>query len=321
MLAKIYPKCYNSFKTWCFSNKKYIDLYTKLGSPRPFDVTLRDGLQSLCKDEQENYKTNEKIELYKRIIEKHNIRNIEVGSIVSKKVLPIFNDTMILYDYIDLQQKWYEPYVKTNNYIVVPNEKKLDDIINTNINNFSLITSVSDNFQLKNTKMNLGDSDNELKKILCKLDEKYNDKQLYNIKLYVSCINECPIDGKIDNDFIVNRLLNLNNMNLNITNICLSDTCGNLNIYDFEYIVESCQFFGLLFNKISLHLHVKPGNENEVEKIIHKALDYGITQFDVSLLNSGGCSVTMDKNRLLPNLSYELYYKSLCNYIEKCSLI
>jgi isopropylmalate/homocitrate/citramalate synthase len=271
----------------------------------------------LSKDEQENYKTNEKIDLYKRIIEKHNIRNIEVGSIVSKKVLPIFNDTMILYDYIDLQQKWYEPYVKTNNYIVVPNEKKLDDIINTNVNNFSLITSVSDNFQLKNTKMSLKDSDDELKKIFCKLDNKFNDKKMYNTKLYVSCINECPIDGKIDNDFIVNRLLNLNNMNLNITNICLSDTCGSLTIEDFQYIIETCDYFGLMFKKISLHLHVKPGNENKVEKIIHKALDYGITQFDVSLLNSGGCSLTMDKNRLLPNLSYELYYKSLCSYIEK----
>lgn len=318
MLAKTYPTCHNSFRKWCFSNKKYIDLYIKLGRPTPFDVTLRDGLQSLSKEEKENYTTNKKIEIYNHIIEKHNVKNIEIGSIVSKKVLPIFNDTLNLHDYIDLQQKWYEPYVNRNNYVLIPNEKNLDKIINTNINNYSLITSVSNNFQLKNTKMNLLECDNELKKIFCKLDDKNINKGLYNIKLYVSCINECPIDGKIDNDFIVNRLLNLNNMSMNITTICLSDTCGSLNVEDFEYIVETCQFFGLLFNKISLHLHVKPGNENEVEKIIHKALDYGIIEFDVSLLSSGGCSVTMDKNKLLPNLSYQLYYKSICDYIEKC---
>jgi hypothetical protein len=35
------------------------------------------------------------------------------------------------------------------------------------------------------------------------------------------------------------------------------------------------------------------------------------------LLESGGCSVTMDKNKLATNLSYELYYKSLFTYILK----
>jgi hypothetical protein len=106
-------------------------------------------------------------------------------------------------------------------------------------------------------------------------------------------------------------------MNYNINTFCLSDTCGSLTTDDLEYIIDACQFFGLFLKKVSLHLHVKPGNEVEIENIIHKALDYGITQFDVSLLNTGGCSVTMDKTKVLPNLSYELYYKSLCDYIEK----
>ena len=224
---------------------------------------------------------------------------------------------MILHDYILLQQKWYEPYIEKNNYLVIPNEPKLKNVINNNINNISLITSVSNNFQLKNTKMNLKQSDNEIEKILCKLNEQYNNNK-YNVKLYVSCINECPIDGKIDNDFIVNRLLQLNNMVVNT--ICLSDTCGSLTINDFEYIIDTCYYFGLLLKKISLHLHVKPGNENEVEQIIHKALDYGIINFDVSALETGGCSVTIDKNKLAPNLSYNLYYKSLCDYIERKTL-
>ena len=135
------------------------------------------------------------------------------------------------------------------------------------------------------------------------------------IKLYVSCINECPISGKIDNDFIVNKLLTINKMN--VDNICLSDTCGTLDLEDFEYIVDTCKSFGLPYNKLSLHLHVKNGREDIVEKIIHKALDRRIIDFDVSLLETGGCSVTMNKNQIAPNLSYDLYYKSLVNYIEK----
>jgi hypothetical protein len=163
--------------------------------------------------------------------------------------------------------------------------------------------------------MTLEESDQDLYNMLFQLDEnKYRRFKPY-IKLYVSCISDCPIEGKIDNDFIVNRLLLLNK--LNVENLCLSDTCGSLEIEDFEYIIETCSFFGLHPSKFSLHLHVKPGRENIIEKIIHKALDYKIIKFDVSLLETGGCSVTMKKENLAPNLSYELYYKALYNYILK----
>jgi hypothetical protein len=83
--------------------------------------------------------------------------------------------------------------------------------------------------------------------------------------------------------------------------------------------MDSCLFFGIPPSKISLHLHVKKERERDIEEIIHKALDYKIINFDVSSLDSGGCSVTMDKRNLTPNLSYNLYYKALCNYIIKKS--
>ena len=145
-------------------------------------------------------------------------------------------------------------------------------------------------------------------------DNKYRKRKPF-VKLYVSCINECPIEGKIDIHFIVNRILKLNSMN--VDSICLSDTCGTLNVDDFEYIVDTCAFFGFPLSKFSLHLHVKREREKEVERIIHKALDRKIINFDVSYLETGGCSVTMDKKNLVSNLSYDLYYKTLCNYIIK----
>jgi len=70
-------------------------------------------------------------------------------------------------------------------------------------------------------------------------------------------------------------------------------------------------------SKLSLHLHDKPGKEDIVEQIIHTALDRKIINYDVSLLTTGGCSVTMKKENMSPNLSYELYYKSIVKYIEK----
>ena len=119
----------------------------------------------------------------------------------------------------------------------------------------------------------------------------------------------------IDNDFIVHRLLQLNTKRVDL--LCLSDTCGTLTCDDFEYIVDTCYYFGIPYSKFALNLHVNYGKEIEVEKIIHKALDRKIINFDVSLLDSGGCSITISKDKMVPNLSYDLYYKSLVNYIKR----
>ena len=315
----MYPKCAQSFKKWYLSSYKFGKMYNDLGKPKPFDVTLRDGLQALTKEEQNAFTTYDKLSLYNNIISIHNPKHIEIGSIVSEKVLPIFKDTIeiceILYD-IQLNDCLFQKDKRKSNFVLISNNDKLKSVINNpKINHFSFITSVSNSFQQKNTKMTLEESDEDIYKMLYELDDNKYRKRKPFIKLYVSCINECPIEGKIDVHFIVNRILKLNSMN--VDSICLSDTCGTLNVDDFEYIVDTCAFFGFPLSKFSLHLHVKREREKEVEKIIHKALDRKIIKFDVSYLETGGCSVTMDKKNLVSNLSYDLYYKTLCNYIIK----
>lgn len=316
MLTKnMYPTCAKTFRSWRLSNPEFHNFYYEMGSPVPFDVTLRDGLQGLSRNEQTYFTTNKKLEIYKDIVSRYEPKNIEIGSIVSEKVLPVFKDTLKIFETINTNQKANKIFIQ-NNYILIPNKEKLRDVINNiYINYFSFITSTSNSFQLKNTKMTLEESDKEIYEMLYQLNINTFRMQEPIVKLYVSCINECPIDGKIDNDFIVNRILQLSKMN--IDNICLSDTCGTITLDDFEYIIETCLFFGLSPSKLSLHLHVKPDKVNEIRKIIHMALDFKITNFDVSCLNTGGCSVTMDKNRLNPNLSYDLYYESFVRYIEK----
>ena len=316
MLTNMYPKCAQSFKNWCLSRYKFGKMYNDLGKPKPFDVTLRDGLQALSKDQQNAFTTSEKLILYNNIISIHNPKHIEIGSIVSEKVLPVFKDTIeiseMLYDK-QFNDCLFQKEKRKSNFVLISNKERLKSVINNpKINHFSFITSVSNSFQQKNTKMSLEESDDDIYEMLYELDDRKNKPF---VKLYVSCVNECPIEGKINNDFIVNRIIKLNNMN--VDKICLSDTCGTLTEDDFEYIVDTCAFLGFPLSKFSLHLHVKREREIEVEKIIHKALDRKIVNFDVSYLETGGCSVTMDKKKLTPNLSYDLYYKALCNYIIK----
>ena len=79
-----YPKCVRSFLEFYQSNKTLTNKYTnKLLRVRPFDVTLRDGLQGLNSDEQKIYTTDFKQQIYKEIMEKYNPRNIEIGSCVT----------------------------------------------------------------------------------------------------------------------------------------------------------------------------------------------------------------------------------------------
>jgi predicted ATP-dependent protease len=49
----LYPVCAESFKKWYLSNDKYKKIYLNLGKLELFDVTLRDGLQGLTKEEQD----------------------------------------------------------------------------------------------------------------------------------------------------------------------------------------------------------------------------------------------------------------------------
>lgn len=301
----IYPKCESSFMKLVYSQKKLTNLYVnKLIKVTPFDVSLRDGLQCLTISEQCNFNTDLKKEIYNKIIRKYNPRNIEIGSFVNNQILPIFSDTKELINYVNNNNN-------NRHYVLVPNKDKLINAINSGATNYSFITSVSNSFQLKNTKKTLAETYSNLINMMSYLDKSAVEN--YKVKLYVSCIDDCPIEGKIHTHNIVSELFSLSL--LNFDKICLSDTCGTLTHENFINIIEDTKKLGIDTKKFSLHLHVNPEREEEVEKIFHTAINYGIDEFDVSDLKTGGCSVTMDREKIAPNMSYEQYYKFLTNYL------
>ena len=68
----IYPVCDTTFKKWLNDNYNYFKFYKSL-NPRIFDVSLRDGLQSIIKEEQIKYSTDVKIQIYYEILNKYNL--------------------------------------------------------------------------------------------------------------------------------------------------------------------------------------------------------------------------------------------------------
>jgi hydroxymethylglutaryl-CoA lyase len=276
------------------------------------DVSLRDGLQGLSKECQETFTLNKKKDIFHNIIFNYKPKNIEIGSIVNPKVLPIMSDSLQLYDYAVNFIK-NNAKMDTNIYIVVPNEKGFNIGLSHNILNYSFLTSVSNSFQQTNVNKTLLETKKELKSIYEKIES--IKTQEFKTKLYISCINDCPLEGKMDNDYIVHEILYYHADFPNINEFCLSDTCGSLKFEDYKYIIGNCIYFGLHPSKISLHLHVKKDNIEEIRQIVKHSIDNNINRFDVSIMESGGCSLTMPAANLLPNASYELFN----SFFKECS--
>jgi hypothetical protein len=105
---------------------------------------------------------------------KHNVKNIDLGTIEPTSNFPIFDDSIPFLDLINNFNVYNNS--KINNYVFIPNMSKLEKTINNNpiLNNFSFITSFSDSYQFKKTKKSLEKSDEELIEMLKLLKEQNN---------------------------------------------------------------------------------------------------------------------------------------------------
>ena len=270
-------------------------------SYRLFDISLRDGLQSLNPESQKLIKLADKIAIYNKIINEFNPSFIEIGSIVSPKLLPIMSDSLQLLEHVSDQP-----------YLLVPslNKMKILQDVNTPFN-ISLITSVSNSFQQKNINKSLVETKEEIASIIRFIKSM---KRFIQIKLYISCISHCPIEGKINNLFIAKEINWYYINHKMIQNICLSDTCANLTFKDFKEIIDVCIYYYFIPVKLlSLHLHINKYKMKEIIQIFNYAMDCGINVFDVSIFNDlGGCSMTI--NHPYPNLDYDTFSDLMTNY-------
>ena len=268
-------------------SKKYFNNNNNL---KLFDVSLRDGLQS----QKRIYSLNEKKSMLKEIITNYNPDNIEVGSIVSEKVLPQMRDSIELYKYAESlnNNKKY--------YLLVPNKNKLKIALDNDIKNMSFISSFSDTFQTKNIKKTLKETKEEIENINTIL----KNNNLKENKLYLSCFNDCPFEDNISNYAIIDDLMYYNELEA-FNELCLSDTTGKLTFDNFNELINDIRRI-INVNKLSLHLHCNSKNLDNTIEIIDLALKFSINKFDISYIDEGGCSVTMNDKNLNSNLNYKI---------------
>jgi hydroxymethylglutaryl-CoA lyase len=280
--------------------------------PQLFDVSLRDGIQNA---DHNKWTTDLKMSTFRKIVSTENPRAIEIGSLVSPKILPIMSDSLYMHTYANSHitaMKCNEEFSRDPKiYMLVPSLSKLQTAIYHGVRNVSLITSVSEAFQRKNTNRTLEQTKRELKQMLSTIKK----HPYIRTKLYVSCITDCPISGKQDVDYVLRELL-IYHFAYEVDELCISDTCGTLVVEDYEYLVDALIHFGVPASKLSVHLHVSETNRENIRQILWYSFQKQIRKFDVSMVETGGCSVTMRPDQRLPNLSYELFYHYLERYIE-----
>lgn len=283
-------------------------LYTRI-NPILFDVSLRDGIQTM-----ESIETFEKMNHFNKIMREMTPMNIEVGALVSSKIMPIMKDTPKIYkECIQMAENLNSiPELRDgsckeigipNIYVLIPGNKgRYKEAIELGIKNISIMSSVSESFMKKNVKMSIDDFKRDL--------SYFNGAE--KLKIYLSCINECPIEGKMDLTKIIDEILYYNE-NPNVTEICLSDTCGTLTYTDFKKILQECKDNNIGMDLLSLHLHIN--NYKDTSNIIKHSLYNNINKFDVSAINGGGCKLTIANPE--HNLTYNMFYDILLSYMSE----
>jgi len=298
----IYAKCYSSFLDFIKSDKLLLNRYilkniTKVGC---FDISLRDGIQSLSSIDQKYYVSSIKKELYKNIIINHNPSSIEFGSTINNNKSSIFSDTPEL---IHFFQNNFNYRKKPEIYVLISNFNQYKELINSGINHISLSYSFN-SVQCNNTNILFEDNYIDLVNIIDSIN-KFN-KTKSSIKIYISCISKCPVQIITT----INKIITLKP-----NKICLSDNYGIITLADFKTILNGIDINKIKYPQLTLHLHINPNKEDEAEQIVHTALDYGIYEFDVSIIPSSHSFI--DSPKIVPIMNYNQYYKFLTTYLLK----
>lgn len=243
------------------------------------DVTARDGLQSLSKIISPEDRT-----FLIKSLSRLNFSEIEVGSLVNPRIIPTMANSLEVY------HKTYNPD-KFKSYLLVGNEKGIDIINKNKIKYFSLFSSPSDTFNIKNINANVEESFKRFKSMLNGLDNRDD----HHIKGYISCIGECPFEGDVPIENIMKTISYYKELGVN--EICIADTIGSLQPEKLERILKETNV-NYDMNGFSLHLHTNMVtlSENITKNNLKVAIENGISKFDTSLFGIGGCPAVYNKD-------------------------
>ncbi|WP_062357048.1 hydroxymethylglutaryl-CoA lyase [Bacillus kwashiorkori] len=229
------------------------------------EVGPRDGLQN----ENDFVPTEKKLDFI-RELQKAGFQEMEITSFVSPKWVPQMADSF---------------HIATNcgstnirNFILVPNKRGIDQLLQTNIKAVAIFVGVSDSFNKKNINRSLKESLQQLAKPVQELKDSG-----FFVRVCISTAFYCPYEGKISEE----RVIDLCNqfVQLGVDELSIADTIGMASPLEaYSLFTKLKATFPEIFITAHFHDTRKMGLAN-----IFASLQAGVDRFDCSTGGLGGC--------------------------------
>jgi hydroxymethylglutaryl-CoA lyase len=233
---------------------------------RIFEVGPRDGLQNT----KNTVSVEKKISLID-LLSQTGVDKIECGSFVSEKWVPQMTGSAQVLQNIKR--------VKGVSYTALtPNIRGFDQAISVNCDEVAIFASASEIFSLKNINCSIADSIERFRPLVKNAKERG-----IPVRGYVSCVIECPYEGKIQPVQVLEVCQKL--LGLGVYEISLGDTIGKGTPRTVRALLKE------LCGEISptnLAGHFHDTNNNAIENV-GEAIMHDIKTFDSAIGGLGGC--------------------------------
>ena len=231
-----------------------------------FEVGPRDGLQNI----KNEIPTNKKTELI-NILSATGIKKIECGSFVSAKWVPQMKGTDQIFQKISRKDG-----VKYT--ALTPNLKGFENAVNAQVDEIAVFAAASETFSQKNVNCSIEESLERFQDIF-----KQAKRKKMPVRGYVSCIVECPYEGKVMPDKVLEVTSRL--LDMGCYEVSLGDTIGKGTPKTVETLLKViCE--NLKVEQLAGHFH---DTSDTAIKNVEVGLKYGITTFDTAIGGLGGC--------------------------------
>ena len=231
-----------------------------------FEVGPRDGLQNI----KNEIPINRKIELID-ILSATGIKKIECGSFVSAKWVPQMRGTDQIFE--EILRKDGVKYTA-----LTPNLKGFENAMSVKVDEIAVFAAASETFSQKNVNCSIAESLERFEDIFKKARQKK-----ISVRGYVSCIVECPYEGKVKPEKVLEVTSRL--LDMGCYEVSLGDTIGKGTPKTVETLLKViCE--NLHAQQLAGHFH---DTSDTAIKNVEIALKYGITTFDTAIGGLGGC--------------------------------
>lgn len=232
---------------------------------RIYEVGPRDGLQN----EKGVIATADKIRFIE-LLDEVGFKSIEATSFVRPGAIPQMSDAAAVY-----------PAVRgkgAKKAALVPNAKGMQAAIGCGLEEGAIFTAASDSFTEKNINCTVAESLERFKEVSAMARE-----NSIPLRGYVSCVVECPYEGRITPEKVLEITLRL--FDLGVYEVSLGETIGVAVPDDVSRLLDVL-LAKIEPQRLAGHFHDTRGT---ALANVFRAMDMGLRVFDSSAGGLGGC--------------------------------